>query len=293
MPSWPSVIEDSKILYIPSTGKGAGYINKNAASLDDVSLESADFVINIGETVGGMTVWLTYYNNTEYYMVLNVTGTGGGEAPSQHPFASFTYMPEFPVVNQTITFNASSSFDPDGNMTSYEWNFGDGNITNTTILIITHSYELAGNYNVTLIVTDNTSVANSTSRLIYVSPLGVKINITVTPIIGVTTKDILKVEYTGFSLGDPYNISITAPNGTRVYYESGNLTGANPEIIPISWTPSITGNHTIEAWGRGMIDSTPLYIYDSAVVSPIPEAATIVLVTAGMMGLVIWRYRKR
>jgi parallel beta-helix repeat protein len=85
MHSWPSVIEESKILYIPSSGKGAVYINKNAASLDDVSLENADFIINIGETVEGMTVWLTYYNDTEYYMVLNVTGTGGGEfTPAVH-----------------------------------------------------------------------------------------------------------------------------------------------------------------------------------------------------------------
>jgi hypothetical protein len=42
-----------------------------------------------------------------------------------------------------------------------------------------------------------------------------------------------------------------------------------------------------------MIDSTPLYVYDSEVVSPIPEVATIVLVGAGMLGLIsIRRYRK-
>ncbi len=99
-------------------------------------------------------------------------------------------------------------------------------------------------------------------------PFAVWINITGIPVIGTSTKDILKVEYRNFSLNDPCNISITAPNGTRVYYDSGNLTGANPEIIPINWTPSTTGNHTIEAWGRGMIDSTPVYIYDSAVVTP-------------------------
>jgi hypothetical protein len=35
-----------------------------------------------------------------------------------------------------------------------------------------------------------------------------------------------------------------------------------------------------------MIDSTLLYIYDSAVVSPIPELATVVLVSTGMFGLI-------
>jgi parallel beta-helix repeat protein len=121
----------------------------------------------------------------------------------------------------------------------------------------------------------------------------VKINITGTPQIGKSTGKILKVEYTNFSLGDPYNITITAPNGTGVYCDSGNLTGANPEIIPINWTPGSTGNHKIEAWGRGMIDSTPLYVYDSAVVSPIPELSTMILTGIGMLGLVFLARRKR
>jgi len=56
------------------------------------------------------------------------------------PIANFTYMPEKPVVNETITFNASSSYDPDGTIVNYEWDFGDGNITSTTAAIITHSY---------------------------------------------------------------------------------------------------------------------------------------------------------
>jgi len=36
------------------------------------------------------------------------------------PIASFTYTPENPLVNETITFDASSSYDPDGTIISYE-----------------------------------------------------------------------------------------------------------------------------------------------------------------------------
>jgi len=119
----------------------------------------------------------------------------------------------------------------------------------------------------------------------------VNINISGIPVIGRATGKILKVEYTNFDSGDPYNISITAPNGTRVYHDSGNLTGTNLEIIPIKWIPSTTRNHTIEAWGRGMINSTPVFIFDSEVVSPVPEAGTIVLVAIGMLGLIGIRRR--
>jgi len=72
----------------------------------------------------------------------------------QPPHAEFTYTPSMPLVGDPVTFNASASYDPDGNITSYEWDFGDetpsgaGNIT-------THTYGEAGMYTVTLNVTDN------------------------------------------------------------------------------------------------------------------------------------------
>ena len=69
MPSWPKEIEESKILYIPSTGKGAVYICENATSLEEVSFENADVVINVGEMKEGMIAVTTLYNDTEYYVV--------------------------------------------------------------------------------------------------------------------------------------------------------------------------------------------------------------------------------
>ena len=89
----------------------------------------------------------------------------------QPPIASFTYSPAKPVVNEMITFDASNSTDPDGNITKYEWEFGDGNATNTTEKIITHSYALVGNYTVNLTVTDDDGAINSTSQIVIVHSL--------------------------------------------------------------------------------------------------------------------------
>jgi PKD repeat protein/dienelactone hydrolase len=88
---------------------------------------------------------------------------------NQPPIASFTLSPSNPVVNQTITFDASNSTDPGGTIENYEWDFGDGEKAEGEI--ITHSYSSAGNYTVKLTVTDNEGTTNSTAEIINIVPI--------------------------------------------------------------------------------------------------------------------------
>ena len=144
MHSWPSVIEPSKILYIPSTGKGAVYICENATSLDEVSVENADVVINVGETKEGITVVTTLYNDTEYYIVFNVTGTGGGEfTPTENIFDTSSPANPYPSIfgthngtikpNQTITVSTLYTYPCSGTGGHSEYmkirNKSDWNVT--------------------------------------------------------------------------------------------------------------------------------------------------------------------
>ena len=84
------------------------------------------------------------------------------------PIASFTYSPDYPCIDQQIVFDASISYDPDGNIINYLWNFQDGNTTNTTEEIIIHSYASEGQYHVNLTVIDNDKLINSSSRDIII-----------------------------------------------------------------------------------------------------------------------------
>jgi PKD repeat protein len=84
------------------------------------------------------------------------------------PVASFTHSPTYPVANDTVTFNASASYDPDGYIATYSWNFDDGNITAVSNPIITHSYLNYGNYTVTLTVTDNDGLTDVYSEIVEV-----------------------------------------------------------------------------------------------------------------------------
>jgi len=75
------------------------------------------------------------------------------------------------------TFNASKSYDINGTIISYKWNFGDGNITTRYDPIIIHTFTAPGNYTVTLTVTDNDGLTNSTSKLVTVLPYRLTIDV--------------------------------------------------------------------------------------------------------------------
>jgi PKD repeat protein/subtilisin family serine protease len=86
---------------------------------------------------------------------------------NQPPVARFTFSPANPLVNQWVTFDATSSYDPDGSIVSYSWDFGDG--ATATGSRVTKRYSAAGTYTVTLTVTDNRGATNSASQTITVT----------------------------------------------------------------------------------------------------------------------------
>jgi uncharacterized repeat protein (TIGR01451 family) len=71
-----------------------------------------------------------------------VTGTG-----AVAPVANFTATPTNGVVPLTVTFTNTST----GTITNDVWNFGDTVTSNTTATVLTHTYNAAGSYMVTLI----------------------------------------------------------------------------------------------------------------------------------------------
>src|SRR5206468_1298403 len=84
------------------------------------------------------------------------------------PIASFTATPNPVIEGATVAFDASGSYDPDGTILFYRWDFGDS--TNGTGAITSHPYSAAGAYNVTLNVTDNDSLNGTAYRDVVVGP---------------------------------------------------------------------------------------------------------------------------
>lgn len=62
-------------------------------------------------------------------------------------------------VGQPISFNGSRSYDPDGSIVSYLWNFGDG--TQGSGAYLSHTYAAPGTYTVSLRVRDNRNASRT------------------------------------------------------------------------------------------------------------------------------------
>ncbi|KSW12473.1 hypothetical protein CF15_07055 [Pyrodictium occultum] len=82
------------------------------------------------------------------------------------PVAGFWFTPRRVYWGSNVTFYGLLSYDPDGNITEYHWDFGDGTVASGAI--VTHVFEKPGVYNVTLTVVDNTGLRGSKTAAIEV-----------------------------------------------------------------------------------------------------------------------------
>jgi PKD repeat protein len=101
------------------------------------------------ETGDGVTVEHTYTEKGTYAVTLVVTDSTGAtaartdevQALSLAPVAKFTVAPYYVTVDETVWFDASDSYDPDGEIVEYLWDFGDG--TTDEGVVVSHEYTSA------------------------------------------------------------------------------------------------------------------------------------------------------
>lgn len=121
----------------------------------------------------------TYTVSGTYEVNLTVTNTNGCQHNSkrliqiyEQPVALFTQ--EAVCIGNPIVFDNLSYAEIEGQEVvlppgfNYEWNFGDDNFS--TEVSPSHSYNLAGNYTVTLIVRNNEGCSSSFSTVVTVNP---------------------------------------------------------------------------------------------------------------------------
>ena len=95
-------------------------------------------------------------------VVVAITGCLG--VRPDEPQALFTASPVEHMIPFTANFDGTLSYDPDGRIVSYLWNFGDGAAAEGPQA--THVYEEDGEYTVLLTVIDNRGISGSSSLMV-------------------------------------------------------------------------------------------------------------------------------
>ena len=127
-----------------------------------------------GSKASGKSINHTYKKTGDYQVKLIVTDDKGLSsrltktltAYTDDPVASFVYSPDRSKPGESISFDASPSFDPNGQIVKYKWDFSDGSKGKGAK--VKHSYASAGEYSATLKVTDNDGKTVSQTRLVTV-----------------------------------------------------------------------------------------------------------------------------
>lgn len=148
---------------------GRGHIGKGVCVSSDKGVSWRP--LNYG--LGGKWMYFVKYDSNQDTLFAG-TQTGlfklalSGTVPSnQPPVALAQANLTSGKAPLTVSFSSSSSYDPDGNITSYSWNFGDG--TTSSQPNPSHAYQSAGSYTATLTATDDKGAIGTTSLTIKVS----------------------------------------------------------------------------------------------------------------------------
>lgn len=161
----------------PQNPKANQVVTFDASSSYDPGGESIqtykwDFGDNTTTTKNGTQPRLnhTYSANGLYLVNLTVANTDNltGSTIMQlqigsTPTVAFAYSPSGIILpNDQVTFNASESAAQNSTIISYLWDFGDNSTVAANDTVVTHRYSKRGVYNVSLTVTDNDGLFNST-----------------------------------------------------------------------------------------------------------------------------------
>jgi PKD repeat protein len=134
-------------------GKDPKFVNP---SNRDFHLQSTSPCVNTGAVMPD--------NTWDYELNPRPVGSGwdiggyefnpGGPKEPENPVAQFFANPSQGFLPLQVNFDASASYDPDGSISKYEWDFGDDSTGSDKIS--NHTFVKRGNFNVALKVTDNT-----------------------------------------------------------------------------------------------------------------------------------------
>lgn len=124
----------------------------------------AETLPGISASNGVSLIAASYMRNEPPYANYRIGFGFFGSAGNQPPVAVATASPSSGSIPISVNFSSTGSADPDGSITAYAWDFGDG--ASSTLANPNHTYTTAGPFIATLTLTDNSGAQTSQAILV-------------------------------------------------------------------------------------------------------------------------------
>jgi len=206
---------------------------------------------------------------------------------NRRPMAEFTFSPSDPTIQDQVNITDTSS-DPDGSITSWLWNFGDG--ATSRFKNPSHTFTQKGEWQITLTVTDNDRAEDSITHKVTVINLQPAASFNCTP----NPQTDMDIQFTDNSV-DPENKSLSwlwdfgdgntseLQTPTHKFANEGDynvtLTVTDDENATDTFTMTVPVTKPSQTSG-----SIPLWII---------AAVVIVIASIGFLGMFWWNRRRR
>jgi hypothetical protein len=159
-------------------------------------------------------------------------------------------------INEEVTFFGTNSFDPDGRIDRYFFDFGDGNNSDwTTLSIFTHTYPSNGTYYASLRVMDDygavSDVANTTINVVdqNLPPLYVSLELSNSTVYEGEQVSVAVYVTNGTTAVENATVSIFSVKGGEFTDPSGP-TNASGYFVTTFTTPNVTETANVRIFAR-------------------------------------------
>lgn len=239
------------------------WITANIQSNGTLSAESTLGRLAISVDTTGMTAgrhWgsVTINTGSSSVKIGVLVDMASGTPPNQVPTASFTATPVGGTSPMTVALNAAASYDLDGSIQSYYWDFGDGSYGSG--ITTSHQYAVPSVYTPMLTVTDNSGATGTSWTSVTVNPPLSSLALSGNPTGSINTGTAVTLTASaagGYQVLYKFMLKTDTGWGTLRDYQSGNS---------VTWTPSVAGYYEVKAYARNT-GSTNVYDAASVVLS--------------------------
>jgi chitodextrinase len=173
---WITVPDDADVEFEVSSDDVEEFIEETDATEENVSVNYSTSVTSYGSDTEVVTEngEPTVTNTTTKVVTENKSIDPGTteNAVDETVIAGFSQTPNQPSPGDSVKFNGSLSTDLNGEIASYEWDFGGDGTTDATGQTASRSYSSTGDYTVELTVTGDDGTTDTTIQTISVGSTG-------------------------------------------------------------------------------------------------------------------------